>query len=50
MGELIRSFRDGLRDPLILLALAAALIAIVVQSGELGSSDTQHREDATHAL
>jgi hypothetical protein len=39
-----------LRNPLVLLALAAALIAIVVQSGELGSSDTQHRENAAHAL
>ena len=39
-----------LRNPLFLLALAAALIAIVVQSGELGSSDTQHRENAAHAL
>ena len=45
-----RSVRNWLRNPLILLAIAAALIAIVVQSGELGSSDTQHREDATHAL
>ncbi|MGP8253211.1 MAG: hypothetical protein ACLQHF_14365 [Terracidiphilus sp.] len=39
-----------LRNPLVLLALAAALIAIVVQSGELGSADTQHRENAAHAL
>ncbi len=36
--------------PLVPLALAAALIAVVVQSGELGSSDTQHRENAAHAL
>jgi hypothetical protein len=50
MGQLIRSVRNWLRDPLFLLALAAALIAIVVQSGELGSSDTQHRENAAHAL
>ena len=45
-----RSTRRWLRDPLFLLALAAALIGIVVQSGELGSSDTQHRENAAHAL
>jgi hypothetical protein len=45
-----RSSRRWLRDPLFLLALAAALIAIVVQSGDLGSSDTQHRENAAHAL
>jgi hypothetical protein len=50
MGELIRSARKLLRNPPVLLALAAALIAIVVQSGELGSSDTQHRENAAHAL
>jgi hypothetical protein len=36
--------------PLFLLALAAGLIAFVVQSGELGTSDTQHRLNATHAL
>lgn len=39
-----------MRNPLFLLALAAALIAIIVQSGELGSADTQHRENAAHAL
>jgi hypothetical protein len=38
------------RDPLFLLALAAGLIAFVVQSGELGTSDTQHRLQAAHAL
>jgi hypothetical protein len=43
-------FTRWLRDPLCLLALAAALIAIVVQSGELGSADTQHRENAAHAM
>jgi len=36
--------------PLFLLALAAGLIAFVVQSGELGTADTQHRLNATHAL
>jgi hypothetical protein len=50
MGDLIGSVRKRLRNPLVLLALAAALIAIVVQSGELGSSDTQHRENAAHAF
>jgi hypothetical protein len=42
--------RKRLRDPLFLLALVAGLIALVVQSGELGTSDTQHRLQATHAL
>src|SRR6202050_3345945 len=42
--------RRWFRDPLFLLALAAALIAIVVQSGELGSADTQHRLQSTHSF
>jgi hypothetical protein len=42
--------RKWLRDPLFLLALAAGLIAFGVQSGELGSADTQHREQSAHAF
>jgi hypothetical protein len=38
------------RDPLFLLAITAALIAFVVQSGELGSADTMHRLQSTHAF
>ena len=38
------------RDPLFLLAIAAALIAFVVQSGELGSADTMHRLQSAHAF
>ncbi len=45
-----RGLRARLSDPLFLLALAAGLIAFVVQSGELGTSDTQHRLNAAHAL
>jgi hypothetical protein len=45
-----RGLRARLSDPLFLVALAACLIAFVVQSGELGTSDTQHRLNATHAL
>ena len=41
--------RNCLLDPLFLLALAAALIAFVVQSGELGSADTTHRLQTAHA-
>ncbi len=37
-------------NPPFLLALAAALIAFVVQSGELGSADTTHRLQSTHAF
>jgi len=39
-----------LRDPLFLLALAAGLIAVVVQSGELGTADTMHRLQSTHSF
>jgi hypothetical protein len=42
--------RRWLRDPLFLLALAASLIAFAVQSGELGSADTQHRLQSAHSL
>src|SRR5579859_2009858 len=38
------------RNPLFLLVLAAGLIAFVVQSGELGSADTMHRLQSTHAF
>ncbi|MGA2369591.1 MAG: hypothetical protein ACLPPV_19230 [Candidatus Korobacteraceae bacterium] len=37
------------RDPVFLLAVAAGLIAFVVQSGELGTADTQHRLQSAHA-
>lgn len=47
---MLRHFRVWFGDPLFLLALAAGLIAFVVQSGELGTSDTQHRLNSTHAL
>src|SRR6201993_5021574 len=39
-----------LRDPLFLLCLVAALLAFVVQSGELGTADTMHRLQTTHWL
>ena len=39
-----------LSNPVFLLALAAALIAFVVQSGELGSADTMHRLQSTHSF
>src|SRR5579872_3484054 len=37
-------------NPVFLLALAAALIAFAVQSGELGSADTMHRLQSTHSF
>ena len=48
--NLLRRSRPWFSRPRFLLALAAALIAFVVQSGELGTSDTTHRLNATHAL
>jgi hypothetical protein len=42
--------RGWLRDPLFLLALAAALGAFIVQSGELGSADTMHRLQTAHSF
>src|SRR5271156_4678136 len=42
--------RRWLYDPWMLLAIAAALIAFVVQSGELGSADTMHRLQSAHAF
>jgi hypothetical protein len=37
-------------DPRFLLCLVAALLAFVVQSGELGTADTMHRLQTTHSL
>jgi hypothetical protein len=50
MQKMIHALRRWFRDPLFLLALAAGLIAFVVQSGELGTSDTQYRLQAAHSL
>ena len=44
------SLRRWFRDPVFLLALTAGLIAFVVQSGELGTADTQHREQSAHSF
>src|SRR6185437_15779643 len=38
------------RDPRFLLCIAAALLAFVVQSGELGSADTMHRLQTAHSF
>jgi hypothetical protein len=43
-------WRQRLRDPLFLLCLTAGLLALVVQSGELGTADTMHRLQTTHWL
>lgn len=44
------SLRRRLRDPLILMCLAASLAALVVQSGELGTADTMHRLQTAHSF
>ena len=41
--------RGWLSDARVLLCLTAGLLAFVAQSGELGSSDTMHRLQATHS-
>jgi hypothetical protein len=40
----------GCRDPRLLLCITAALLAFVVQSGELGSADTMHRLQTAHSF
>jgi hypothetical protein len=40
--------RSWLADPVVLLCLVAGLLAFVVQSGELGTSDTTHRLQTAH--
>jgi hypothetical protein len=47
---MISRIRGWLGDPLVLLCLVAGLLAFVVQSGELGTSDTTHRLQTTHWL
>src|SRR5579884_3128294 len=37
-------------SPKFLLCLVAALLAVVVQSGELGSADTMHRLQTAHSF
>jgi hypothetical protein len=49
MRRIAGTVRGWFGDPVFLLALAAALIAFAVQSGELGSADTNHRLQASHS-
>ena len=46
----VQRLKSGFSDPVFLLALVAALMAFVVQSGEVGTADTQHRHKSTHAF
>ena len=48
-GMIVRAGRL-LRNPAFLLTAIALLTAVLVQSGELGSSDTTHRLQATHSF
>ncbi len=50
MQAMTSRLQRWLRDPLVLLCLTAGLLAFVVQSGELGTSDTTHRLQTTHWL
>jgi hypothetical protein len=49
LQRFIPSLRHSFRTPAFLLALAAALIAFAIQSGELGSSDPGHRLQVAHS-
>jgi hypothetical protein len=42
--------RHALSSPLCLLLLVAAFLTFLIQSGELGTSDTAHRLQVTHSL
>ncbi len=42
--------RRLLRNPVFLVALTAGLATFVIQSGELGTSDTSHRLQTTHSF
>jgi hypothetical protein len=50
IARLRRFLRRAFRNPIFLVGLAAFLTAFLVQSGELGSSDTDHRLQATHSF
>jgi hypothetical protein len=47
---MISRLRHSFRNPSFLLGLAAFLLAFLVQSGELGSSDTMHRLETAHSF
>ena len=47
---MIDRLRPLLRNPLFLVGLTAFLVAMLVQSGELGTSDTTHRLATTHSF
>jgi len=49
IAAMLEPLRTSLRNPKILLALAAGLIAFVVQSGDLDSVDTARRLQTTHS-
>jgi len=47
---MLQNFRARWRDPLFLLCVAAGLIALCVQSGDLDSVDTARRLQTTHSF
>ncbi len=49
-ATMIARLRSLFRNPAFLVGLVAFSVAFVVQSGELGSSDTDHRLQATHSF
>ena len=49
-GKMRSLFRRLWNDPKVLLAVVAALLALVVQSGEVGSADAMHRLQTAHSF
>jgi hypothetical protein len=50
MFAMLGRLRHWSSDPLVLLVLVAGLSAFVIQSGELGTSDTAHRLQTAHSI
>jgi len=50
ISAMMERLRHLSRSPLFLVGLTAFLVAMVVQSGELGTSDTTHRLATTHSF
>ena len=50
MSPIVSALSRWLRNPVMLLVLAAASLSFAVQSGDVGSADTQHRLQSAHAF
>ncbi|HXW62727.1 MAG TPA: hypothetical protein VEJ45_09015 [Candidatus Acidoferrales bacterium] len=50
IGAMIECLRRLFHNPVFVVGFTACLTALVVQSGELGTSDTTHRLETTHSF